>query len=183
MSKKAAAQAVADAELRALVAEQDARHAVTEERDRQERQRLFAQFRQELARDRLEAQAQAVEAQGEATTAAVTPPRDQATGRWLPAASEPEPEPEPAVDLSTLSMAEYSALRGQLGIDKAGVEHVGRAPGHERSEFLGHRIEDGSGFGDWRDYTQNNRVFRSQLPDSKRQTPVGYQRPDTGEWS
>ncbi len=176
MSNKAAAQAVADAELRALIAEQGARHAVAEEQDRLERQRLFAQFRQELARDRLEAQAQAVEAEGEATTAAVTPPRDTSSGRWLPAALEPEP----AVDLSTLSMAEYAALRGQLGIHDAPSAGPSRRPGHTAATNQG--MFDGlPGYVDPR--IANKTVFRGQLPDQRKPVPVGFVRPDTGEWS
>jgi hypothetical protein len=181
------AEAAAEqAEARALLelAEQSARHAAVAAEDRAARERMLRNFRDEMDRDRREFMAQ----QAEATTAAVTPPvtpaatqpRDASTGRWLPAA--PQPEPAPEVDLSTLSLAEYAALRGQLGIDKAGVEHVGRAPGHERAEYMGHRIEDGSGFSDWRDFTANNRVFRGQLPDQRKPVPVGFIRPDTGEW-
>jgi hypothetical protein len=100
-------------------------------------------------------------------------PRDAQTGRFVPTA----PQPQPAqTDFSTLSLADYMALRGELGMDGRGIDNLGRAPGRERTEFMGHQLEDGSGFADWRDYTQNKQVFSSQLPDNRRSVPPGYAR-------
>lgn len=181
MSKKAAAQAVADAELRALVAEQDARHALAEEQDRQERQRLFAQFRQELARDRLEAQAQAVEAAAVTppVTPAATQPWDERTGRWLPAAPRPEPEVEPEPDVAGMSLGQYAASRSALGVHDAPSAGPSRRPGYTTATNRG--MFDGlPGYVDPR--SANKTVFRSQLEDQRKPVPVGFVRPDTGEW-
>jgi hypothetical protein len=99
-------------------------------------------------------------------------PRDT-QGRWVP--QQPiVPEPQ-EIDPSTLSLADYMALRGELGMDGRGIDNLGRAPGRERTEFMGHQLEDGSGFADWRDYIQNKQVFSSQLPDN-RSVPPGYAR-------
>jgi hypothetical protein len=87
------------------------------------------------------------------------------------------PQQQPAeTDFSTLSLADYMALRGELGMDGRGIDNLGRVPGRERTEFMGHQLEDGSGFADWRDYTQNKQVFSSQLPDNRRTIPPGYRR-------
>src|ERR1700733_11020044 len=67
-----------------------------------------------------------------------------------------------------LTMRQYAAMRQNSGMD-----NVGRAPGHERAEFMGHRLEDGHGFADWRDYGSNERVFESQLADNRRPMPPG----------
>jgi hypothetical protein len=167
-----AARIVADAETRALLAEQEMRHQREAEADRRERDQLLRDFKNEIARDRqVQVQASLDTQATPPVTPPVTPPRDVNTGQWLP---QPEPGSEP-VDPATLSMEQYAAMRGQLGMDGRGIERVGRAPGHERSEFLGHRIEDGSGFGDWRDYTANGRVFESQL-DTRRPVPPGFMR-------
>lgn len=53
--------AIEDAEVRAQLAELDARMEVRQEQDRQHAQRLLDQSRQQLAADRLEAQAEALE--------------------------------------------------------------------------------------------------------------------------
>jgi hypothetical protein len=106
----------------------------------------------------------------------VPQPRDN-QGRWLPAPAEPQQQPA-EVDLGKLSLAEYAALRAELGMDGRGMDNVGRAPGHERSEFMGHQLDDGSGFADWRDYSKNGQVFSSQLADNRRNVPPGYVRRD-----
>jgi hypothetical protein len=177
-----AARIVADAETRALLVEQEMRHQREAEADRRERDQLLRDFKSEIARDRVaQVAADTALVPAEATPVAVTPvtpPRDVSTGRWLPAAPEPASEP---VDPATLSMEQYAAMRGQMGMDGRGIERVGRAPGHERSEFLGHRIEDGSGFPSWQDMSAGNRVFNSQLPDNRRPTPIGYQRQASAE--
>jgi hypothetical protein len=96
-------------------------------------------------------------------------PQDAQTGRFVPTAPQPQ-QPAAEIDPSTLSLADYMALRGELGMDGRGIDNLGRAPGRERTEFMGHQLEDGSGFADWRDYTQNKQVFSSQLQD-KSHTP------------
>jgi hypothetical protein len=62
-----------------------------------------------------------------------------------------------------MDMSEYSAYRQHIGLDKRGVDNLGRAPGHERQEYLGHRLSDGSGFPSWSDTSANHRVYASQL--------------------
>ena len=178
-----AAQAAAEARALLELAEQSARHAAVAAEDRAARERMLRDFRDEMDRDRRAFMAQQAEA--EATNPAVTPPatqpRDQGTGRWLPAA-EPEPEPalEPEVDLSALSMAEYAALRDQLGIHDAPSAGPSRRPGHTAATNQG--MFDGlPGYVDPR--IANKTVFRGQLPDQRKPVPVGFVRPDTGEWS
>ena len=61
MSRKSGAAERADAELRALLAEQDARWQARQEQDRQGPQMILAETRQQLASDRLEAEAVDVE--------------------------------------------------------------------------------------------------------------------------
>lgn len=112
-------------------------------------------------------------AQAPASRPASEQPRDAQTGRFVPTA----PQPQPAeTDFSTLSLADYMALRGELGMDGRGIDNLGRAPGRERTEFMGHQLEDGSGFADWRDYTQNKQVFSSPLADNRRSVPPGHRR-------
>ncbi len=115
-----------------------------------------------------------------AATAAVTPPvtpapqpRDE-TGRWLPAAPQPEPEPEVEPDPAAMSMEHYIAWRDNIRMDRRGIEQTGRTGKHLGAD---------SGFPDWRDMSSGSRVFRGQLADQRKPVPVGFVRPDTGEWS
>ena len=71
-------------------------------------------------------------------------------------------------------VVDASRLAGDAAVDA--YLRLGRAPGRERTEFMGHQLEDGSGFADWRDYTQNKQVFSSQLPDNRRTILPGYRR-------
>lgn len=173
-SSRAAEAAAEQARLRALLAEQDARHAVVEAQDRAEHERMLNSFRQELARTRLEAQAQALEMpQAEVTPPAQEPvqPRDERTGRWLPAAP---PEPEPEVDLANMSMADYVAMRSQLGVHDAPLAGPSSRPGYTSATNQG--MFDGlPGYTDPR--TANKRVFSATLADTRRDVPVGFQRP------
>lgn len=203
-------------QLRALLAEQDARHEALAEQDRLRTQQILDQYRQQDARDRLETEAAAIDtykaevrAQAVSTVApalldfidgasreaidrsaalaraktaeiraaqtparlSAEPRRDAQTGRFAPSAPQ-----QPAAEIDpSISLADYAAMRSELGIAERGIEHLGRAPGREKQEFLGHELADGPGFADWRDYTQNQRVFESQL-DTKRAVPPGYVR-------
>lgn len=170
MSKasRAAEAAASDATLRALIIEQDARHAVVEAADRREREQMLRDFRNEIARDRLEVQAHALEAQTKVLDG-------EHTGRWLPAAqSEPEPVP---VDVTTMSVAEYAAMRSQLGVHDAPSAGPSRRPGYTQASSRG--MFDGL----YADPRQVNRmVFHGQLEDRcGRTVPPGYQRPAATE--
>lgn len=98
-------------------------------------------------------------------------PRDAQTGRFAP--QQPMvPEPQ-EIDPSTLSLADYIAMRGQLGVADHGEQNISRAPGHKEASGAG--MFDGlPGYTDPR--TVNQRVFESQLPDNRRTIPAGYRR-------
>jgi hypothetical protein len=126
-ASRKAAQAIEDAELRAAIAEMDARHALVEMQDRHERERWMDQLKQEDARARLEAQAQALEEQqAEAETltppAAAPPLRDErgryaieqpvVTDRGLPTGiTDSELQ---AAQNGSLSMESYLMMRDRL---------------------------------------------------------------------
>ena len=154
--QKAAEQAAADAEGRALLAEQALRHQREAEEDRVERERLLQDFRAEIERDRRN-QVQASLDATAAVTPPVTPPRDEATGRWLPAAPQPEPEPDLAA-VAAMDLSTYSRWRQQAGIDGHGIEQTGRTGKHLSNE---------SGFPSWNDHGDNRMVFRSTLEDQR----------------
>jgi hypothetical protein len=81
-------------------------------------------------------------------------------GFWADAVRPPAATPEPVGDPADMSLEEYTAARSALGIDHLGVQNLGRAPGHERQAFMGHTLEEGSGFPSWRDFSANRRVYR-----------------------
>lgn len=109
----------------------------------------------------------------EAEQSASTPEPPRAPSGPLPPAEQPTvPEPQ-EIDSSTLSLAEYIALRAQLGVADHGEQNISRAPGH--SEASGQGLFDGvPGYHDPRQ--ANLRVFDSQLPDNRRSVPPGYRR-------
>ncbi len=176
-------QAAEAAELRAALAELEARQEIRAAADRERNRQLLAEFREQTRLDRTALLADLAEPQPVPQSTAMTvpqptgQPRDE-RGRWLPQQPEPEPEPpQPGeFDLGALSMDDYARLRGELGLDGRGLNNLGRAPGHERQEFLGHQLSDGSGFADWTSFSTGQRVYSSQLPDGSRRVPPGYMR-------
>jgi hypothetical protein len=104
-------------------------------------------------------------------------PRDTQTGRFVPTAPQPQ-QPAAEIDPSTLSLADYMALRGQLGVADHGEQNISRAPGHK--EASGQGLFDGlPGYRDPRQV--NQRVFESQLPDNRPTVPPGYLRRDADQ--
>ena len=167
----------AELEARALLAEQAMRHQREAEEDRIWRNQQLEAFRREIERDRSAQVRASVEAEAAVETPAVTPPRD-AGGRWLPAAPEPEPEPDPAA----MTMAEYAALRGQLGVHDEPSAGPSRRPGYTAATNQG--MFDGlPGYLDPR--SANKTVFRSQLEDRRAPVPPGFMRrtAEQGEWA
>lgn len=178
MTKKQTQAARDELDMKLAIAEQDARHAAAQAALRAESDRLVADEKQQMALERLEAQAQAIE------RAAVTSQQTTSNGFWADAVqTQPVEQGQvPAqADVADMTLEQYAASRSALGIEGRGIERLGRAPGRERAEYRGHRLEDGSWFPDWRDMSSGNRVFRTQLPDQRRPVPPGYQRQQSGE--
>ena len=105
-----------DAELRAALAEAELRHEREVEADRRAAECQLEQLRQDLARDRLETQAQQLEMQAAAKVenaspqAAAEQPRDD-LGRW----SAPAEAVSPSVaDVERMSMTDWSRVRGHF---------------------------------------------------------------------
>jgi len=164
-----ALRAIEQAELRAQVAAQDARHAAEAAQIRREHDQLINDERQRAALERLERQAQRLEQTEN------TPPAAD-SGFWRDRV-QPAAAPAADVDVADMTMAEYAQLRGQLGIAGRGEENISRRPGQTQSSGRG--MFDGlPGYVDPR---QSKRVFDSQLPDQRRAVPPGYVRGQTEE--
>ena len=131
----------------------------------------IAAARQQLAE--LEAQ-QATGAEHETTagTASVS------SGFWDTRLRRGEPEAEPLDEISSMSQADYAQWRSANGIGGHGEQNLSRRPGVTQASGQG--MFDGlPGYADPR--TSNKRAFQSELADTRRETPIGYARPDAGE--